>query len=101
EATGWPSANFKGGKAELLAGLSENSAELASFIATKDNSFLESAITYKNTKGIEFNNKVEDILYHVVNHASFHRGQLVTMLRQLGFDKFPPQDLIAYIRELK
>jgi uncharacterized damage-inducible protein DinB len=36
---------------------------------------------------------------HVVNHASYHRGQVTTMLRQLGAT--PPQstDLIAFFRE--
>jgi uncharacterized damage-inducible protein DinB len=38
------------------------------------------------------------MLQHVVNHASYHRGQVTTMLRQLG--AAPPQsmDLIAFYR---
>jgi uncharacterized damage-inducible protein DinB len=99
EATTWPSASFKGGKNELLAGFLDNSRKLEEFIADKDRKFLDGIITYKNTKGIEYSNAVEDILFHLVNHASFHRGQLITMLRQLGVEKFPSQDLIAYMRE--
>ena len=38
------------------------------------------------------------MLQHVVNHASYHRGQITTMLRQLGACP-PPQDLIRYYRE--
>ena len=39
------------------------------------------------------------MLQHVVNHGSYHRGQVTTMLRQLG--AAPPQslDLIAFYRE--
>jgi len=39
------------------------------------------------------------MLQHVVNHASYHRGQITTMLRQLGAT--PPQsmDMIAFHRE--
>lgn len=39
------------------------------------------------------------MLQHVVNHATYHRGQVTTMLRQLG--ALPPKstDLIAYYRE--
>lgn len=39
------------------------------------------------------------MLQHVVNHASYHRGQVTTMLRQLG--ELPPKsmDLIAFYRE--
>ena len=38
-------------------------------------------------------------LQHLVNHGSYHRGQVTTMLRQLG--AAPPQsvDLIAFYRE--
>jgi uncharacterized damage-inducible protein DinB len=38
------------------------------------------------------------MVQHVVNHASYHRGQVTTMLRQLG--AAPPQsmDLITYYR---
>ena len=36
---------------------------------------------------------------HVVNHATYHRGQVTTMLRQLGADPAKPMDLIAFYRE--
>jgi uncharacterized damage-inducible protein DinB len=96
--TTWPSANFTGGKDELLKGYAESSKSLAEFISTKDRAFLDSTISYKNMKGVEYTNIIEEILFHVVNHGSFHRGQLVTMLRELGFDKFQMQDLIAFLR---
>jgi len=99
EASTWPSATFTGGKDELLKGFLAGTKELTAFVASKDRAFLESKLIYKNTKGIEFSNVVEEILFHVVNHGSFHRGQLITMLRELGFEKFPTQDLIAYLRQ--
>ena len=37
-------------------------------------------------------------LQHVVNHGTYHRGQVVTMLRQLGAEALTT-DLIAYYRE--
>jgi uncharacterized damage-inducible protein DinB len=39
------------------------------------------------------------MLQHVVNHSTYHRGQVTTMIRQLG--AAPPQamDLIAFYRE--
>jgi uncharacterized damage-inducible protein DinB len=39
------------------------------------------------------------MLQHVVNHASYHRGQVVTMLRQLGAAAPKSLDLIAFYRE--
>ena len=37
-------------------------------------------------------------LQHVVNHGTYHRGQVVTMLRQLGAAA-PTTDLIVFYRE--
>ena len=39
------------------------------------------------------------MLAHVVNHGTYHRGQITTMLRQLGVAPAKPMDLIAYYRE--
>jgi len=38
------------------------------------------------------------MLQHVVNHASYHRGQITTMLRQLGASPGKPMDMIAFYR---
>ncbi|MBL0310887.1 MAG: DinB family protein [Bacteroidetes bacterium] len=94
----WPSVNFTGTTSGMLDGWKKTSNELAEFISSKDRIFLDQEIHYKNMKGIEFTQPIEDILFHLVNHGSFHRGQLVTMLRGLGFEKFTSQDLIAYMR---
>ena len=39
------------------------------------------------------------MLQHVVNHGSYHRGQVTTMLRQLGAEPPKSQDLITFYRE--
>lgn len=39
------------------------------------------------------------MLQHVVNHASYHRGQVTTMLRQIGATPAKSMDLIAFYRE--
>ena len=38
------------------------------------------------------------MVQHLVNHASYHRGQITTMLRQIGAEPAKPMDLIAYYR---
>jgi uncharacterized damage-inducible protein DinB len=60
--------------------------------------FLNSDITYHNFKGENFNNKVSGIIKHVVNHGSFHRGQVVTILRTLGINTIPSTDYIQWLR---
>jgi uncharacterized damage-inducible protein DinB len=39
------------------------------------------------------------MLQHLVNHGSYHRGQVTTMLRQLGVQPAKSMDLIAFYRE--
>ncbi len=38
------------------------------------------------------------LLQHLVNHGSYHRGQVTTMLRQLGAASPKPTDLVAFYR---
>ena len=38
------------------------------------------------------------MLVHVVNHASYHRGQLTTLLRQLGASPPKSTDMITFFR---
>lgn len=57
-------------------------------------------IEYKDIKGNPYRTPVWQIVLHVVNHATLHRGQAMSLLRQLGVAA-PPTDLIFYYRELK
>ena len=59
---------------------------------------LERVIHYKNVAGDEFSNPVWQTLHQLTNHATYHRGQVVTLLRQLGV-KPVATDLIAFYRE--
>jgi len=59
---------------------------------------LETVIRYKNTQGIESANPVWQILQHKTNHSTYHRGQITTMLRQLGAEAVST-DLIRFYRE--
>lgn len=45
---------------------------------------LERTITYKNTIGEMWTNRVEDILLHVITHSVYHRGQIATAMRAGG-----------------
>jgi uncharacterized damage-inducible protein DinB len=45
---------------------------------------VETIINYRNLAGQPFSTPVWQVILHVVNHGTHHRGQVVTMLRQLG-----------------
>lgn len=57
-----------------------------------------SKISYKNTKGEEFTNTIYEILTHLFNHSSYHRGQIVFCLKNYTQD-LPVTDIIFYLRE--
>lgn len=60
---------------------------------------LDRTIDYRLLSGLACRTNIYDNLLHVANHGTYHRGQVVTMLRQLGA-KGVSTDLIAYIRQL-
>lgn len=45
---------------------------------------LKNVVGYVNFKGQEWRYALADMLVHLVNHSTYHRGQVTTMLRQLG-----------------
>lgn len=56
-------------------------------------------IAYSDTKGRPYSQPAWQILLHVVNHGTHHRGQVSGFLRAMGQTP-PPLDLIAYYRTL-
>ncbi len=53
---------------------------------------------YQNTKGVAFENNLSDILAHLVNHSTYHRGQIASLIKKAG--TVPPvTDFIAYVRQ--
>lgn len=59
---------------------------------------LESLFAYTNMKGEKFEQPLEQVVLHLCNHGTYHRGQLVTMLRQIGVTAIPQTDYIVYGR---
>ena len=49
-----------------------------------ENRDFKESIVYKNTKGLKYENTVQQILFHISNHYSHHRGQLILNLKQYG-----------------
>ncbi|HQQ96828.1 MAG TPA: DinB family protein [Cyclobacteriaceae bacterium] len=58
---------------------------------------LSTIVAYTNTQGNSYKNTVQDILLHVVNHTTYHRGQVAMELRKAGIAP-PITDYIAYKR---
>ena len=68
-----------------------------SFIRDNDN--FDRILKYKNYVGDYYENNVQQIMIHLVNHGSYHRGQVAMLLRQKGYEPINT-DFITYDRVL-
>jgi uncharacterized damage-inducible protein DinB len=59
---------------------------------------LEANIQYSNSQAKTYRNSYQDIFMHIINHSTYHRGQLSRMIRENGFVP-PSTDYIFYRRE--
>lgn len=60
---------------------------------------LNEKIQYKNSKGRSYTNSVKDICFHIINHSSYHRGQIASEFRKQGLEPLVT-DYIDYKRNL-
>lgn len=58
----------------------------------------ETNIHYRNGKGEKFENTVYDILLHVINHGTYHRGQIASLIKSHGITP-PVSDYILLKRQ--
>ncbi|MEL6485509.1 MAG: DinB family protein, partial [Bacteroidota bacterium] len=54
-------------------------------------------IDYENSEGRPYGNELKDMLFHVINHSTHHRGQILAELRSQKPESFP-LDYIFYKR---
>jgi uncharacterized damage-inducible protein DinB len=93
-----PSENFNGSTDAVIKGLLGSSKQWQKWVQDAQPHMLEHAFIYQNSKREKFKQPVHQVLLQVFNHGTYHRGQLVTMLRQLGITKIPQTDFIAWSR---
>lgn len=96
-----PSAKPDDWRLETLADIralwDDVAAERARFLADLDDAALDRVVSYRDLSGRAWDNPLHQLLRHAVNHATYHRGQLTTMLRQLGAQPVST-DLVLYFR---
>lgn len=73
----------------------ETAAELGAFLASLAEDQLAATITWTTTEGTTHSAPLWQPVVHMVNHATYHRGQVVSLLRQLGYQP-PVTDMIWF-----
>ena len=94
-----PGDTFSGSFAELSKLLLSQGRQWQQWVAGTNEHGLQHEFIYFNSKKERFKQPVSQMLLHLFNHGTYHRGQLVTMLRQLGVEKIPATDFILWSRK--
>ncbi len=98
KGNGWESSNvqnFEGNNKELLTAWQNTSRNFKDFVEKAD---LEKEIQFEH-KGESFSIPSREIIQTVFNHGSYHRGQIVMMMRQSGISEISQTDYIEWVRE--
>lgn len=95
----FPSDSFTGTKEDMIEGVRSTSGKLQALADGYDKKGLNRKITYMTLKSGEYTTPVYQMLSHVFNHSTYHRGQLTTMLRQVDITQFPIMDFTYFCRE--
>ncbi|PYY24204.1 MAG: damage-inducible protein DinB [Acidobacteria bacterium] len=98
---GMPRSDSFGDVAALRSAWRELESAVRVFFQELGAERLETRLEYRSLKGELHLSSFEQMLRHVVNHASYHRGQVTTMLRQVGAKPPESTDLINYYRTLE
>jgi uncharacterized damage-inducible protein DinB len=95
---GTPQGRDLAGLAEARARWEAIEAERAAFLGGFTEPRLGEGVTIQPTSGGAYTHTFRQMFLHTVDHSSYHRGQIVAMLRQLGV-KPPSTGMIGFYRE--
>jgi uncharacterized damage-inducible protein DinB len=83
---------------ELRSMTEESSANWINYLDKHRFDTFEEMIFYTNSIGEKHENTIREIISHVLNHSTYHRGQIAKQLRKIGVQP-PDTDYIIYARE--
>ncbi len=84
---------------ELVVEITATSQQWVLWVNQASEVQLQHVFAYQNSKREQFKQPVYQMLLHLFNHGTFHRGQLVTIFRQLGIHKIPSTDFVTWTRK--
>ena len=85
---------------QLALARADEDERIVRFVALLDESTLSSAFEYSTTSGKPFKQVRTDVLSHLFNHQTHHRGQAHTIISICTGREPPPLDILAMQRGL-
>jgi uncharacterized damage-inducible protein DinB len=95
----WLASTFEGDRNLMLQTWKRTADDLKQYILDSSEEELLEKFHFTTRDGTPFYMERYKALVHTFNHSTFHRGQLLTLLRQVGFTSVSTTDLIYYYRE--
>jgi len=99
EAPIWVQSTFKGSKDETIELWKRSTAGLKKFMDDFNEAGMMDLLVFKRINGERYEMPHYQVFAHVFNHSTYHRGQLVTMLRQTGFTNVGSTDMLGFYRK--
>lgn len=96
----WFQKSFTGNKQEVIELWKTKSQNILDFLNEFDETRMNEILAFTRLNGEKQTMPYFQIFAHVLNHSTYHRGQIVTMLRQSGFTNVSSTDLLGYYRTL-
>jgi uncharacterized damage-inducible protein DinB len=76
----------------------DHEPKMRAFLESLGEEGINRVMAFKMLSGQPASSPFWQMLQHLVNHASYHRGQVTTMLRQMGAQPAKSLDMIAFYR---
>ena len=92
-AADWPDL------ASLVVSWRDLEAKVRAFVNGRDEAGAAAVMGYRLINGQPGRSPFWQMLQHVVNHGTYHRGQVTSLVRQLGAPPPKSTDLITFYRE--
>ena len=99
DAPVWIQSTFKGSKEETIELWKRSTAGLKKFMDEFDEAGMMDILVFKRINGDRYEMPHYQVFAHIFNHSTYHRGQLVTMLRQAGFTNVGSTDKLGFYRK--
>lgn len=92
---------FNGSLQEIFQMGLKVSKDFLGFIENQEEDFFDSNCDFKDSKDKGYSIPVQLIIQHIMNHSTYHRGQITTLGRQLNFSEIKSTDYISYVTQFE
>ncbi|HRI62425.1 MAG TPA: DinB family protein, partial [Saprospiraceae bacterium] len=89
---------FQGTTEEIFEGMLKNSLNFDAYVKLQNEDFFLQICHFRFLNGNEDSRLRHQMILHCMNHSTYHRGQIVTIARNLGLTDPPSTDYMRFVR---